>query len=843
MHFNAMPEAPFHLARVLLADEETVDLPETIRAMSGLILKNLIKQNGSVPAGMLKFMVDLDLWDVLMMSSSPMVKSSISSLLSTIILVSQGGVFDEDEKDLLGWLCTPLGIGTVEKMLEDGAVQLVHGHPEQIDRIVGFLIKYINDDRTDDELELEWQGNLRRAITALCHVLPLFEPEHFSLPSLLTGFGKIGHIAVVQRSICQCLNVLAQNFSTEMVPNLPAALQYTFSIFSQPSKDDATAQEATEFWLGLVELDQLGQFLSQQDTFIKDQLIPVLLNNMRYAPDAPEILESSTSDDQDRDEDIAPRHHRQAKEKDLSGGVEEGEVGEDDPDEADYEWTLRKSSAATLDALSGCLEISQVFLPSLLPHIERLFSSESWLDAEVAVLAVGAVAEGSRHGMEAHLPALLPHLINLLKSEQSHPLIKTITAWTLGRYVPWISRHEAVGSQVMEALLYSMLSTSKPVQRASCSALTRFVESAPNLIDRVMPAILTCLKPALLTYPKRSLILAYDLIRGLADELPEVLSAALRSNSSILYILSEKFEALPFEGDQAMFPLLEAWSSLAIAAGSLMGDLSPTLLKRALGMVRHILDQSSANEDDVDYDVAIVSFDLIGGMVTGLGPVLQGQLDASELQSLIVRGLAEQVTEVRQSVFALIGDMASHGLAPCLEASSQYICHAIVVNHCQSEETSIATANNAVWAAGELALHAPTMIVGLLEPLWQIICQLLTSHATSPSSNKLLGYLDNCAVAAGRILGALLVTQGSRALTHLPSLPLEVWCGFVLRLDDPAERESCLLPVLRAAQDHGVPLAPSQRTAMRELALALQTQIDGRGELADRLRSLLSSSS
>ena len=39
--------------------------------------------------------------------------------------------------------------------------------------------------------------------------------------------------------------------------------------------------------------------------------------------------------------------------------------------------------------------------------------------------------------MAPHLPSLLPHLISCLN--EAHPLVKSISCWTLSRYAKWAS--------------------------------------------------------------------------------------------------------------------------------------------------------------------------------------------------------------------------------------------------------------------------------------------------------------------------------------------------------------------------------------------------------------------
>jgi transportin-1 len=122
------------------------------------------------------------------------------------------------------------------------------------------------------------------------------------------------------------------------------------------------------------------------------------------------------------------------------GNAEEEEEEEDDGHDGEVRaWTLRKSSASSLDVLSNCF--SEDLLPVLLPIVDvrppvpgtlrarhsdpcppqaRLRESD-WRLRESAILALGAVAEGCDAGLSHLGPQIIQGLLPML--DDPRPLV------------------------------------------------------------------------------------------------------------------------------------------------------------------------------------------------------------------------------------------------------------------------------------------------------------------------------------------------------------------------------------------------------------------------------------
>ena len=104
----------------------------------------------------------------------------------------------------------------------------------------------------------------------------------------------------------------------------------------------------------------------------------------------------------------------------TKGGGDDSDSESDDDDDMDddNECTLRKCSAASLDALSGMFGANNI-LPPLLPALqEGLGHSDLWV-REASILALGAIADGCKDKLTPHMPQLHPFLLQQLVGPES----------------------------------------------------------------------------------------------------------------------------------------------------------------------------------------------------------------------------------------------------------------------------------------------------------------------------------------------------------------------------------------------------------------------------------------
>lgn len=201
---------------------------------------------------------------------------------------------------------------------------------------------------------------------------------------------------------------------------------------------------------------------------------------------------------------------------------------------------------------------------------------------------------------------------------------------------------------------------------------------------------------------------------------------------------------------------------------------------------------------DIEYDFCIVALDLLGGMVQGLGETLTTLFVNSSFDILLARCLREGgAPDVRQSAFALIGDMAIACRSPLRPLLVDTILFALADNIEVSNSSddlddeddkslmnTQSSANNAVWALGELALSFPNEMAPHLSLLTPRLCHLLI-----PGGIVGRGYSENVAITLGRCLGV--VTPPYALLGAV-----KAWSKWMSGVKDPRERETAWLPML-----------------------------------------------
>ena len=182
------------------------------------------------------------------------------------------------------------------------------------------------------------------------------------------------------------------------------------------------------------------------------------MEKMRHSPEDIEMMRAEIEDNYmvpDKDDDIKPRFYRAKTQGDTGAGTKlpsttQADDADDisDLDDADFDcedddddmggtdagWNIRKCTAAALDCLSH--SYADEILPFVFQELQKTLNHDDWVVKEAAVLAIGAVAEGSVTGMTPHLPSLVPYLVEKMSDE--HPMVRSITCWTISRYTFWI---------------------------------------------------------------------------------------------------------------------------------------------------------------------------------------------------------------------------------------------------------------------------------------------------------------------------------------------------------------------------------------------------------------------
>ncbi|XP_040563993.1 transportin-1 [Lepeophtheirus salmonis] len=768
---NGYPDFNSYLIFVLtkLGNED-----EATRSLSGLILKNNVKVHlNSFPKEVTDFIKTECLNAV--GDPSPLIRATVGILITTI--ASRGDL--SQWPDLLPTLCQMLdspdynscegAFGALLKICEDLGELL---DSEELNRPLNILIpKFLQFFKhTSPKIRSHAIGCVNQFIIgrvqALMVHIDAFIENLFSLAD--------DSDPIVRKNICRAIVMLLEVRMDRLIPHMNNIIDYMLQ--RTQDSDEGVSLEACEFWLSLADESVCREALLPH----LDKLIPVLVRGMKYSEIDIILLRGDVEEDEmipDREEDIRPRFHR-SRSHHSGGNEDEEDDGSLDNDEDLSDWNLRKCSAAALDVLASVFR--DELLPVLLPILKETLFHQEWEIKESGILALGAIAEGCMSGMIPHLHELIPYLINCLSDKKA--LVRSITCWTLSRYSHWVVNqpHESYLKPLMSELLKRVLDSNKRVQEAACSAFATLEEEACTELVPYLGFILETLVFAFQKYQHKNLLILYDAIGTLADSVGHHLNKSEYINL-LMPPLIEKWNALKDE-DKDLFPLLECLSSVATALQEGFLPYCEPVYRRCVSLVEQTLNQHMAymqnpnHLDQADKDFMIVALDLLSGLAEGLDTHIESLVASSNIMQLLYQCIQDCMPEVRQSSFALLGDLTKacfiHSVSPCIPNFMPILARNLFTDH-------ISVCNNATWAAGEISVKLGAdmkpYIPMLLEPLVNII--------NRPNTPKTL--LENTAITIGR-MGFVCPHEVAPSLNEF----VRPWCTSLRNIRDNDEKDS-----------------------------------------------------
>eukprot|EP00249_Psilotum_nudum_P021527 c28143_g1_i2 orf=1539-4217(-) len=621
--------------------------------------------------------------------------------------------------------------------------------------------------------------SLRKMALSSVNQFIIFMPKALilNMDSYLQGLFALANdsAAEVRKLVCSALVQLVEIQASVLQPHMRNIIEYMLQ--ANQDKDDEVALESCEFWTAFCEARLPPELLRD----FLPRLTGVLLANMVYADDDDSLLDAEEDDSvPDRDQDLKPRF-RQPR---MHGAEYEDEDKEEDNGVINS-WNLRKCSAAGLDVFSNVF--GDEILPLLMPLVQSKLSCAvdgAWKEREAAVLVLGAIAEGCINGLVPHLPQIIAFLVPLL--EDKFPLVRSITCWTLSRYSRWIV--QAVGepggdgqfNNVLTGLLRRILDNNKRVQEAACSAFATLEEEAADELASRLDLILQHLMYAFGKYQRKNLRLLYDAIGTLADAVGGELNQP-KYLEMLMPPLITKWQQLA-DSDRDLFPLLECFASIAQALGPGFVHYAEPVFARCINLIRA---QEVAKVDPgragVGYDKEFIvcSLDLLSSLVEGLGANIDSLVGQSGLSGLLLKCCSDDAPDIRQSAFALLGDLAK----ACSLHLQSHLVEFLNVAAKQLEgsevKDNVSVANNACWAIGEIAVKVGQQISPVVIT---VITNLVPIISNSEGHNKSL--LENSAITLGR-LGWVCPELVAPHMEHF----MQIWCHALCQIRDDIEKE------------------------------------------------------
>eukprot|EP01027_Heterolobosea_sp_BB2_P015739 GEZU01022513.1.p1 GENE.GEZU01022513.1~~GEZU01022513.1.p1 ORF type:complete len:446 (-),score=191.52 GEZU01022513.1:491-1717(-) len=296
-----------------------------------------------------------------------------------------------------------------------------------------------------------------------------------------------------------------------------------------------------------------------------------------------------------------------------------------------------------------------------------------------------------------------------------------------------------------------MLDNNKRVQEAACSAFATFEEEAQSDLSPYLRPILETMSQAFRKYQAKNLLILYDAVGTLAD----AVGSDLNNPDSINLLmppLMHKWNVLQ-DTDKNLFPLLECLTSVAGALGSGFIPFAPPVFQRCLSLIENTIMSNvvatQTGEEPVDKEFIVCALDLLSGLAEGLQANIEPLISGSNLLNLLFQCMKDDAPDVRQSAFALVGDLAKTCIGHLRTALNEYI-PVLILN---LNPTFISVCNNASWALGEIAVklinESTPQVGGGIRPHALAILEKLIPIMNTTQLNRSL--LENTAITIGRL--------------------------------------------------------------------------------------------
>ncbi|KAG6651553.1 transportin-1-like isoform X1 [Carya illinoinensis] len=772
LHYSQYPDFNNYLAFILArAEGKSVE----IRQAAGLLLKNNLRTAYKSMAPVNQQYIKSELLPCLG-AADRHIRSTVGTIISVVVQL----------EGVLGW---PELLQALVNCLDSNDINLMEGAMDALSKICEDIPQVLDSDVS---------GLAERPISILLpRLYKFFQSPHASLRKLslgsvnqyimlmptalyvsveqyLQGLFVLAHdpASEVRKLVCAAFVQLIEVRTSFLEPHLRNVVEYMLQV--NKDTDEEVALEACEFWSAYCDaqlpLGNLREFLPR--------LVPVLLSNMVYADDDESIVDAEEDGSlPDRDQDLKPRFH--------SSRFHGSDNAEDDDDDIVNVWNLRKCSAAALDILSNVF--GDEILPTLMPIVQVNLSNTddtTWKDREAAVLALGAIAEGCIHGLYPHLSEIVTFLIPLL--DDKFPLIRSISCWTLSRFSKFIV--QGIGHQkgyeqfdkVLMGLLRRILDPNKRVQEAACSAFATLEEEAADKLAPRLEIILQHLMCAFGKYQRRNLRIVYDAIGTLADAVGEELNQP-NYLDILMPPLIAKWQQLS-NSDKDIFPLLECFTSVAQALGTGFSQFAEPVFQRCISIIQT---QELAKVDSVsagvqyDKEFVVCCLDLLSGLAEGLGSGIESLVSHSKLRDLLLQCCMDYASDVRQSAFALLGDLAKVCPVHLQPRLSEFLDVAVKQLSTPNLRDTLSVANNACWAIGELAVKVRQEIAPVVLTVISCLVPIL-QHAKE--LNKSL--IENSAITLGRVAWVC----PEIVAPHMEHF-MEPWCSALSMIRDDVEKE------------------------------------------------------
>lgn len=250
--------------------------------------------------------------------------------------------------------------------------------------------------------------------------------------------------------------------------------------------------------------------------------------------------------------------------------------------------------------------------------------------------------------------------------------------------------------------------------------------------------------------------------------------------------------------DQDLLPLLECLAALASAFGASFEEYAKPLFERCVSIItlqieaKHALQAGQPSSIPYEKDFIVCGLDLLSGIAEGIGASIESLVAGSPLPDLLVECCKDENPDIRQSAFALVGDLAracpGH-LRPVMQQLFSLATLNISPQSLTNETKSVC--NNACWSLGELACTAaPEVVRPLAIKILESIVHMLVNGHLMPRS-----ILENVGIALGRV-ARICAEDMAPHLEHF----IGPWCRILRSIRDDVEKEHAFMGLCKVVR-------------------------------------------